>query len=661
MNGEFFYQRLSRDSWILILVISALLLSSSCRKTEEPSLIRFIDILGRENIVDTPLFDLAADPEGFSRSNPSLAAIAEKYPLLDLGAGKNPLLIKKKIVMGPLEENVLLAPPRSLFRFKVMVPKGSALEFAYGIYWAKDPARKSKGRRDVEFLVRAQTRGREDLLFRRKMTLMADHNLVYNHKKIDLSPLAGQKVTLEFITRGDQDSLALWFNPIIFKPQPEPRNVILISLDTLRADHLGCYGYSRATSPNMDKLAADSVLFRNTFAPAPWTLPSHMSMLTGLDCINHQVYRVTDRLDPTIPTLADFFRRRSFITGAFTGGVLVRGLFGFSNGFDSFRIHGVISPEHQATNLAQSAIPWIEENFEKNFFLFLHTYQIHDPYATPEPFDTQFLDPGAELHSINLLAYLHHNRDRFKPPVSEAWRRNIVGLYDAEVRYTDEALIAPLVAQLKKLGLYDRTMIVITADHGEEFYEHGGWLHTHSIHQELIRVPLLVKFPGSRDAGKRVERYARLTDIMPTILKEMSVDFSPKDLDGKNLGPLIEGAETGPQRPVRCELAGIITNHVPRKRSVTRDTYRVISNDAYTPQDLAYFAFPPPPLVPLEIYDLSADPGEAKNLVLNRPDLARELLKYLEDSFKPRRKTVGGTALLTPEIKEELKALGYIR
>lgn len=647
---------------IALSALAALVLVSACRKAEAPALVRLIDVLGRDNVIDSPVMDFAKDPKEVGRTNPNLASIVEKYALMDLGSGKNPLLLKKKVAMGPFQENALFAPPRSQFRFSLRIPAQASLEFACGLYWGGDRARKAKGSCQVEFLVRAKARGRDNVLFQRKIILDADRNLVQQRRVIDLSALAGQSVVLDFITHGDQDTQAYWFNPVIFRPRPERRNVILVSIDTLRADHLSCYGYERPTSPNIDALAADSVLFRNVYAAAPWTLPSHVSMLTGLDCINHQVYSSANRMDPGILTLADFLRQAGLVTMAFTGGGFVSGVFGLNKGFDSFFGRAALSSSHQAEVLARSAIPWIEQNASKGFFLFLHTYQVHNPYSPPEDFAGRFLDPGAPLHALDMNPGRYNHENRYKPE-SEGFRRNVISLYDGEITYTDEALIGALVAALKRLGLYDRTMIVVTADHGEEFFEKGAWLHTNDVYNPVLKIPLVIKFPGSRDAGKRIQRLARLTDVMPTILDELGIDYSRAKPDGRGLEPLVRGKETGPERIFRSELAAnIVRNHIPHKRTISQGPYKVIQSDPYTPEQLAYFYYPPPTMDTLEVFDLAADPSERTNLAKTQPELARRLLKYLEDSFKPMRKLVRTSAVeMNEDMKEELKALGYIR
>ncbi len=388
----------------------------------------------------------------------------------------------------------------------------------------------------------ASAGGTEEILFRRTIGLKPGEALAFNAKTIDLSRFAGRDVSFRLITEGDARALAFWFNPIIYRSRREARHVILISLDTLRSDHLSCYGYGRDTSPNIDLLARDGVLFAETRAPSPWTLPSHISLMTALNTINHGVVTTDLRLDPRTPTLAELLKAKGFYNAAFTGGGFVSGFFGFNKGFDSFRVLGGVTDSDAAARLGEKASRWIEENADRDSFLFLHTYQIHNPYHSEEPWNRRYLREGAPLSALDLSPLLFNHQERFKP-VSEQMRGDIIGLYDGEIRYTDETLIGRLVAKLKALGIYDRTMIVLTSDHGEEFYEHGAWLHTHSVYDETIRVPLIIKFFGSRNAGRIVRSPAFVVDVMPTIAAELGSHLSGGALDGKSLLRLADGGD----------------------------------------------------------------------------------------------------------------------
>lgn len=289
---------------------------------------------------------------------------------------------------------------------------------------------------------------------------------------------------------------------MIYAAGPKPRGVVLISVDTLRADHLQTYGYRRPTSPNLDLLGADGVVFNRTYASSPWTLPSHVSLLTSLFNINHGVHRPTDRMDESLVTLTEVLRQNGFSTSAITGGTLVSYLYGFSRGFDTYKEgDGAMDYNNSAELVARSAAEWIENNKEKNFFLFLHTYQVHTPYDTPSPYGAMFLDPDAVWKRAHTTEIFNGKKSIFKE-LSDAERRNLIGLYDAEIRYSDEALLKPVVEKLKALGLYDDSMIIFTSDDGEEFFEHGSWDHGVHLYDESLRVPLVIKFPRSRFKGK---------------------------------------------------------------------------------------------------------------------------------------------------------------
>ena len=187
-------------------------------------------------------------------------------------------------------------------------------------------------------------------------------------------------------------------------------------------------------------------------------------MMTGLDTINHGVFTIDRGIDSRTPTLAELLKAKGFYNAAFTGGFLVSGRFGFDRGFDTFRTVGGVGNKSAAAQLFRKASRWIEQHLDRNFFLFLHTYQIHAPYESEEPWNRRYLREGAAP-----IGRRFTDIERFMP-VSEEMRRDIVGRYDGEIRYTDESLIRPLIAKLKDLGIYDRTMIVLTSDHGEEFF-----------------------------------------------------------------------------------------------------------------------------------------------------------------------------------------------
>jgi arylsulfatase A-like enzyme len=650
---------------VIVILLSTLfffLLFLSCTKKEDRVLFRFIDNFGQKNILLSPFQDFVLDTERFRKKYPSIHEIADQYPLLDSGIGENPFLLKKKLKIGLVEINTLLAPPRSIYRFTLKIPEHGILEFTYGIRRDGEFAQKREGNRITEFSISLNSEGKTSEIFKNTLSLNPDESLAFDYKKIDLSNYEGKKVVISFITRGSEKALACWFNPVVYSPQQNTKNVILISLDTLRPDHLGCYGYPRDTSPSIDSLSRESALFQNTFATSPWTLPSHVSMLTSLNCINHQVYHIDQTMDPSLLTLADIFRTKDYFTCAITGGGYVSGLYGFSKGFDSYHVRGAILEKNAAEIGCHYALEWIERHKDRNFFLFLHTYQIHTPYDSPAPFNSLFLKEVSTLTQIDMghLRFNHENRYR---QAAADLRQNIIDVYDGEIRYTDEFLIKPLLESLKKLGLYDNTMIILTSDHGEEFYEHGSWEHTNSVYNETIKIPLIIKFFNSEHEGKEITKYARIIDIMPTILDALDIRLPEQHLDGESLFALLSGEEQEKrERIFISELApNVMQRHVPKKVAINRDKHKLILNKDFKPEDLAYFFSPPPEIEPMQVFDLEADPNELENKVHENPQLAQALLDLLKTHNKQKGKVIPQEAELTEELREQLKALGYIK
>jgi arylsulfatase A-like enzyme len=640
----------------VLLLLSALFPGACSRVKDDAGVFRVIDRIGAKNVLASPFRN--PDPK-----NPSLMEIAGKYAIQELGTGENPLGIKMKLHLGPSDVNALAAAPPTTIAFGLKVPPDGRMEFNYGIRCDDEILKGEAGGRTTHFAIVLSAGGSGETLFRATVRLEPRRALAFNRRTIDLSRFAGRDVSIRLVTEGDDRALAFWFNPVVYSVRRNARYVILISLDTLRSDHLNCYGYDRDTSPNIDLLARDGVRFAETRAPSPWTLPTHLSMMTALNTINHGVFSPDFRLDPATPTLAELLKAKGFRNAAFTGGGYVSGFYGFSKGFDSFRVLGEVNDSDAAAKLADKATRWIERNLDRDFFLFLHTYQIHNPYHAEEPWNRRYLREGAELSDLDMTPLRFNHEERFKP-LSEEMRGDIVGLYDGEIRYTDESLIGPLVAKLRALGIYDRTMIILTSDHGEEFFEHGSWTHTHSVYDEVLRVPLIVKFFGSRNAGRTVRSPAFIVDVMPTIAEELGFKLPGKDLDGKSLLRLADGGDDAGGETERLGISDLVSRamdkHIPRKVAFVRLPYKFILNELYSPEDLAFFLSPPPPLAEIEVFDVSRDPGETRNLAADLPELVREFRNLLREKYKPRKKPRASKVEMGDDLLKQLKSLGYL-
>lgn len=415
-------------------------------------------------------------------------------------------------------------------------------------------------------------------------------------------------------------------------PVPPDLNVVLISIDTLRADHLGCYGYPRPTSPAIDELSRDSVVFAQAIAQAPSTLPSHASMFSSLLPHHHQAsWANMTRLPEEVLTLAEVLEQVDYRTVAFTGGGQVDPVFGLNQGFEIYK--QVRKRRFRGT--VREAVRWLEANRGSPFFMFLHSYEVHHPY-TPQPeylapFETDYEGPLPKDISIELLTRI--NRGEIE--LEERDLRHIIDTYDAEIRSMDDSL-GRFVDFLKEQGLYERTMIVITSDHGEELGEHGvvGW-HSHTLFDELLRVPLIAKYPFSTYAGGVIETQVRSLDISPTILAALGVEIPDVFLGVDLAASIASGRELSLPAISRLDIAGS--------------------------QDVTALRTARWKLNQRSLFDLTVDPSELRDLAANRQQTIAELnaIVAAEVEKRPRYET---TKVVVPEeTAARLKALGYLQ
>lgn len=338
------------------------------------------------------------------------------------------------------------------------------------------------------------------------------------------------------------------------------RGYILISIDTLRADHLGCYGYRRPTSPFLDSLAQRATLFEEAYAQFPSTLVSHMSMLTGLHPREHGVFPPASVLSPKVEILPEVFQRNGFRTAAFTEGGFVSGRYGFRRGFDKFVVRER-THRRQVVQTFRRGVRYLEKlRPDDRFFLFLHTYAVHAPYDAPpryrEPFWPGEPPPGAIPPTGPELTRQNAMGEPLPRPVVD-W---LEALYDAGIRQTDEEL-GRFFADLDRLGLTDEVTVVITSDHGEEFLDHGLFNHT-QLYRETMHVPLLMVHPDQR-AAVRHEGIVQLIDLPPTLyeLARLQPGGRPSGVSlarllGRPLAPLPGTAWTEAQGGERAVYRG---------------------------------------------------------------------------------------------------------
>jgi arylsulfatase A-like enzyme len=658
---------------VVLLSLALLTLSSACRKADRDGFhtIRLMDRLKKENIGESYLAGLnGTERERFVPIN--------SIPLIELGTGENPYGVKRKIDLGIVEIDMLFAPPKSEYGFNLRIPEGGVLEFSTGIIRDKNfeilgsPFPAEAG--GVNFQVQVELGSRKRTVFQKFVPLppvKEERTLEIAKHKVPLPNVKGE-VRIILSTEGEGRAFSFWHNPVVYTAGRKTRGVILISVDTLRADHLHTYGYERPTTPNLDALAADGVVFDKAYSSSSWTLPAHVSLLTSLFGMNHGVYNPDEKIDASLITLAEMLRLNNFFCAAVTGGGFVSSFYGFSRGFETYnKGDGAVNHNNSAELVARTASNWLEDNKDKNFFLFLHTYQTHLPYECPAPYNSMFLDEDALWQKLDFFAYLKGKASVFKE-LPDRERRNVVGLYDGEIRYTDESLVKTLIEKLKALNLYDETLIILTSDHGEEFYEHGAWLHGAHLYEESIRIPLVIKFPGSRNKGARVDNIVRIVDIMPTVLDVMGVEAKGLSLDGRSLIPVVSGRDKG-DRTFWADTCWLLLEGcggketagggeaLPHTVTTNEGRSKFILNRSLGPKEMDYYR--PLPAVPpaAELYDLSNDAVEKRNLVSQKPEVANRLARMVRELYAGGPKKRPSKSLLNKELEEQLRTLGYIK
>jgi arylsulfatase A-like enzyme len=428
-------------------------------------------------------------------------------------------------------------------------------------------------------------------------------------------------------------------------------NVIVISIDSLRADHLGAYGYARATSPTIDAIADRGVLFRNASSTTAWTLPGHMSMLTGRSLLGHGVVSDDRQLAEEVPTLAESLKGAGYATGAIVSAPYVEARYGFGQGFDeyddktiAYATHGESYKRVTAPLLQATAAAWLERHAGGKFFLFLHYWDVHYDYAPGPPYDTMF-DPHYKGSIDGTNFY-------FNPAVHEQMDRadlaHILALYDGEIRLVDDHL-AKLRATLERLGVADKTILVITSDHGEEFFEHGRKGHHRTLHDEILRVPFVMYVPRAKPTRAEVVMETSIVDIMPTVLGLVGVEL-PAGLDGADLSAVSYGDRSEWDRSTIAELfrAESLNVQVSLRRTGKKLIHHFNDRQA-------------------EAYDIASDPGELQRLDLADgfvPEFMAELTNWMNEKWSAYRTHVrAGTVeelAMDAETLERLKAMGYL-
>jgi arylsulfatase A-like enzyme len=493
----------------------------------------------------------------------------------------------------------------------------------------------------------------------------------------DLSKLAGKRISFHLECRWNDENdvssripLAFCGSPILYRKFAEPRdrgmNLILVCLDTLRWDHLGCYGNDRPVSPNLDELAAKNFLFSRVYAHAPYTPISHAALFTAMLPPVNGMRDEGDRISRDIPVMAEILAEQGMATASFNNGGFVSHEFGFHRGFDLYCEVDPLGDRctdgqgFTGNRLAdgsagsfEEALSWIESMRDQQFFMFLHTFMIHE-YLPPKDLADQFnagckssLKPGRE--ALSRIAVTHVE----KHGLPDEDLRFFINMYDATIRAADD-MVAELIALLERNGLSDNTIVVITSDHGEEFLEHGSVKHTKSVYEELIRIPLILCVPGM-EARKKIETRVSHVDVMPTVLELMALPV-PGDIQGRSLVPLMEG-RTSRDRLIYSET--FLPGRTERI-CIIDQAKKCIKGNANP--SLKY-----PAAAPFEIYDILEDPLEQNNLAGSKEAFEKSLRSNLNrvqtdlDQARDRLDVEDASSSeISPELLEILRQQGYL-
>jgi arylsulfatase A-like enzyme len=450
--------------------------------------------------------------------------------------------------------------------------------------------------------------------------------------------------------------------------------IVLYLVDTLRADWLGTYGYAKATSPRIDALAAESVVFERAYAAGPWTLPSVASLVTSRYPCEHGVFEREMRLNPAVTTMAERLQSLGFATGAYYQNVFAGSIAGLDRGYQTSVVH-----ENVEAGMAKEAREFILRAGDHPFLLYLHSMEPHSTFWVPPRFIQHFGHVSAEdreifraltdVYRLGMHADFNAKRpfgtsdtepDIRKSTASMARMRDkITLLYDAGVLHADHNL-GQVVDVLKETGLWDRAVFIFMADHGEEFAEHGGWFHDQSVYEELLHVPLVVHFPGGAHGGRRIGERVSLLDVMPTVLDYLGRSDLCVECRGSSLLPLLNNAGPGSYQSTPVIGLRVNKNSYYRPVKMKRGDVNVAIRDG---QWKGIWNAEPGRL---ELYDLGMDPREQNDLSDREPERAGRLAqeasawlaacnaRLIEPEFVPIER-------VDVNLRDMLRAHGYFK
>jgi choline-sulfatase len=472
----------------------------------------------------------------------------------------------------------------------------------------------------------------------------------------DLGEYAGKAIALSVAAEGGDVSLdgAGLFVPArgTAKAEIKPaRNLIVILIDTLRADHTRVNNpASRVVAEQLGRIAAEATVFDRAWVQENWTKPSTATLLTGLFPTTHQTKTETNKVPDSVVLASQHFRGLGFATAGFVANGYVSGKFGFERGWDTWTNYVLEGKPNRAQFVADDVIAWLDKRpKEKRFFLYVHTIDPHVPYMPPREYLAKYdNDPyngpvvGTEtaeiLEKIKVGAFRPNDRDK----------RRLEALYDGEISYHDDHL-ARMFAAFESAGLLDDSLVIVTSDHGEEFFDHGSVGHGHSMYEELLHVPLLIRTPAAdASAARRTGVEVGTVDVLPTACEILGVPC-PAEVEGRSLAPLLRGDENG------CWPRAVFSEFLDGQRAARMGRWKLIVRGSAT-----------------TLFDLVADPDETRDasdaapiaLAMMREQLGSHLGRFVEAGARgaaaQKKRHESEDVTIDRETREQLKALGYM-
>lgn len=555
---------------------------------------------------------------------------------------------------------------QSEFRWELMLPSQPVLRFYYSVL----PDVWNKGGDGVLFEVEiTNIKSKEkSSLFSKYINPKYDlHHRKWHYQEVNLAKYAKKEITLCFRTHpghkiekpftrkpDSRFDFAVWGNPGVYSLENifDKPNVIIFLFDAMRPDHLGCYGYERDTSPNIDKFASTGIIFKNCFASSSWSKPSIASLLTSLYPSSHGAYQVdadlieTMHINPNAVTLAEILRSHGYATAAFSDNPHICRTFGFDAGFDKlynlFNSAKKIKGKTPMQALLAPIHEYLENNVNQSNFVYIHSMTTHAPYFPPEKYNI-FSSPGSSFNG-DIYGAL-----RDKIPLN---RDDVISLYDGAVLHSDE-VFRQFLEKLEELNIRDNSIIILLADHGEVFDQRNLyiWDHGHALYDEDIKIPLIISFPKKNKIKGSINAIVQSIDIMPTILDYLDIAI-PQKIHGQSLMPMLK-----------------------KSSSLNGDRYVFSELDAYKDKRCVMYAYRTDKLKYIlnqttgkdELYDIVHDPGETYNLISLEPQLASELRQKVLDkinnlkNFLPKSEQAPQKIQIPEEVMKQLKALGYIQ